>query len=75
MSLSDLTLDQSKVRSDKVCVNTLNRIGKPKKRRLGKPDNGLTRYVNAAVSLHRYQVVALKPPQISHKCHHDMDKH
>ena len=28
-SLSDLTLDQSKVRSDKVCVNTLNRIGKP----------------------------------------------
>ena len=28
-SLSDLTLDQSKVRSDKVCVNTLNRIAKP----------------------------------------------
>ena len=28
-SLSDLTLDQSKVRSDKVCVNTLNRVGKP----------------------------------------------
>ena len=28
-SLSDLTLDQSKVRSDNVCVNTLNRIGKP----------------------------------------------
>ena len=28
-SLSDLTLDQSKVRSDKVCVNTLNRIGTP----------------------------------------------
>ena len=28
-SLSDLTLDQSKVRSDKVCVNTLNRRGKP----------------------------------------------
>ena len=28
-SLSDLTLDQSKVRSDKVCVNMLNRIGKP----------------------------------------------
>ena len=28
-SLSDLTLDQSKVMSDKVCVNTLNRIGKP----------------------------------------------
>ena len=28
-SLSDLTLYQSKVRSDKVCVNTLNRIGKP----------------------------------------------
>ena len=28
-SLSDLTLDQSKVRSDKVCVNKLNRIGKP----------------------------------------------
>ena len=28
-SLSDVTLDQSKVRSDKVCVNTLNRIGKP----------------------------------------------
>ena len=28
-SLSDLTLDQSKVRSDKVYVNTLNRIGKP----------------------------------------------
>ena len=48
-SLSDLTLDQSKVRSDKVCVNTLfNRIGKPdlgkpKKRRLGKPDNVSTR--------------------------------
>ena len=29
MSLSDLTLDQSKVRSDKVFVNTLNRVGKP----------------------------------------------
>ena len=28
-SLSDLTLDRYKVRSDKVCVNTLNRIGKP----------------------------------------------
>ena len=28
-SLSDLNLDQSKFRSDKVCVNTLNRIGKP----------------------------------------------
>ena len=28
-SLSDITLNQSKVRSDKICVNTLNRIGKP----------------------------------------------
>ena len=28
-SLSGLTLYQSKVRSDKVCVNALNRIGKP----------------------------------------------
>ena len=34
----------------------------------------LTRYVNAAVSLHRYQVVALKPSQVSHKCHNDLDK-
>ena len=77
-SLSDLTLDQSKVRLDKVCVNTLNRIGKPKKdgfvnRITALPD--LTRYVNAAVSLHRYQVVALIPSQISHKCHNDLGKH
>ena len=64
-SLSDLTLDQSTVRSDKVCVNTLNRIALP----------DLTRCVNAAVSLHRYQVVALEPQQISHKCHNDLDKH
>ena len=31
-SLSDLTLDRSKVMSDKVCLNTLNRIAKPKKK-------------------------------------------
>ena len=47
-SLSDLTLDPSKVRSDKVCVNTLNRIGIPdrsteKKTAGPKPDNGSTR--------------------------------
>ena len=42
-SWTGLTLDQSKVRPDKVCVNTLNRFGRPKKRRLSKPDNGSTR--------------------------------
>ena len=38
----------------------VNRFGRPKKRRLSKPDNDLPGYVNAAVSLNRYQVVALK---------------
>ena len=52
-SLSDLTLDRSKFMSDKFCLNTLNRIanlvnriGKPKKRRLGKSDNGSTRLIS-----------------------------
>ena len=45
-SLSDLTLDRSKVMSDKVCLNTLNRIAKPKKRRLGRADNGSTRLIS-----------------------------
>ena len=44
----------------------VNRFGRPKKRRLSKPDNDLPGYVNAAVSLNRYQVVALKPSQTPH---------
>ena len=43
----------------------VNRFGRPEKRRLSKPDNDLPGYVNAAVSLNRYQVVALIPSQIS----------
>ena len=44
----------------------VNRFGRPKKRQLSKPDNDLPGYVKAAVSLNRYQVVALKPPQTPH---------
>ena len=88
-SLSDLTLDRSKFMSDKVCLNTLNRIGKPKKRRLGKSDNGSTRLISlcercsflTSIPDGSTETIADLAPNViyalphMHKCHKDLDKH